>query len=193
MLVINHQDCIGDSMTRLCYLDPRDPGRVIKIMRNKPVSRRYDSNWQEWQHYQYILKRHGHLDFTTVCHGFVETSLGPGLVFDCIRDHDGQVSSRLHKALTQPEKYDLQAVGAVLKRICRIIVEKNVQLFDMNLFNILIQIRDDGSYHPYVVDIKGRYNNYEWIPVSTYLPFFSRRKLRRRCGRLLASLQQQGH
>jgi len=87
--------------------------------------------------------------------------------------------------LKEPEGYDLAAILEALEQLCRMIIEKNVQLFDLNAFNILIQISSKGMYHPTITDIKGRFNNYELIPVSSYIPFFSRRKLARRCRRLI--------
>ena len=72
-----------------------------------------------------------------------------------------------------------------MDRFCHTIIAANIQLFDLNLKNILIRIRGDGSYQPMAVDLKGRFANREFLPVSTYLPYFSRRKLTRRCGRLM--------
>ena len=81
--------------------------------------------------------------------------------------------------------YDLAAVEKELMRFCRILIQKNIQLFDLNPLNVLIRIRKDGSYEAVSADIKGRYANYELIPISTYIPFFSRRKLNIRTNELL--------
>lgn len=185
MLNIQDQEPIALSATRECYLHPEHPDKVIKIVRKAPVFRKRDANWQEWRHYRHLQKRHGYLDYIPECYGFIETSRGRGLVFDCIRNYDGNISERLDKVLKEPAGYDLPAVLEALKQLCRAITEKNVQLFDLNTFNILIQILPDGGYHPKTIDIKGRFNNYELIPVSSYIPFFSRRKLARRCRRLI--------
>ena len=187
---LQDRDLIAQSKTRVCYLHPQDPAKVIKIVREKPAFWKQDANRKEWRHYLYLKRRHPKLDFTATYHGFVETNLGRGLVSDCIRDGDGNVSARLENVLANPGGYDLAAVAKTLDRICQIIIADNIQLFDLNRYNLLIQILPDGSYNPISIDIKGRYNNYEFIPISTYIPFFSRRKLRIRCRQLMQIVQQ---
>ena len=91
----------------------------------------------------------------------------------------------LGTVLSRPTPMDRKSVPKALDRFCRTIIDKNIQLFDLNVENVLIQIDSNGTYHPVSVDLKGRFNNYEFIPVSTYIPYFSRKKLQRRCGRLL--------
>jgi hypothetical protein len=190
MVRLKEKNVIALSATRKCYLHPDDPGKVIKILREKPSLGKRDANWKEWRHYQFLKKRHAHLDFISTYHGFVETNLGRGLMSDCIRDYDGRVSVRLEKVLSGQVVYDIKAVHDALSRLCRKIIANNIQLFDLNQFNILIQLLADGSCKPVSIDIKGRYNNYELIPVSTYIPYFSRRKLRRRCHRLMQMVRR---
>jgi hypothetical protein len=133
------------------------------------------------------------MDIITNYHGFVETNLGRGLVSDCIRDADGTVSTRLENVLADPKRYDMVSLESSLDRFCRIIITNNIQLFDLNRYNILIQVRADGSCRPISIDIKGRYNNYELIPASTYIPFLSRRKLRIRCQALMEMVRRVQH
>lgn len=190
--IIQLQDeyLIAVSKTRKCYLHPSDPCKIIKIIRKSAPLRERKANWKEWTHYQHLKKNHPQLDFISTYHGFVETNLGRGLLIDCIRDHNGRVSKRLEKVLVEQAEYDLKAVENALEQLCRKIIENNIQLYDLNRYNILIQILPDGEYHPVIVDVKGRYNNYELIPVSNYIPFFSRMKLKRRCLRLIRTIQQ---
>ena len=190
MIHLQERDLIAWSKTRECYLHPANPDKVIKIISKKPAGWKRDANWKEWRHYWYLNKRHPQLDFITTYHGFVETNLGRGLVSDCIRDYNGRISVRLQKVLENPEQYDLEALENSLDRFSQKIVANNIQLFDLNAFNILIQVLSDGVYHLVSVDIKGRYNNYEFIPISTYIPFFSRLKLKRRIHYLMQLMQQ---
>lgn len=189
MIHLQDEDLIASSKTRNCYLHPADPNKVIKIVRKKVPFWKRDANWKEWTNYQYIKKQHSQLNFISTYHGFIETNLGRGLLVDCIRDYNGRVSMRLENVLVNPVQYDLAALENVVDRFCQKITENNIQLFDLNFFNILIQILSDGKYRLVCVDIKGRCNNYELIPVSSYIPFFSRRKLKRRCHRLMQTLQ----
>jgi hypothetical protein len=185
---LNEKDRIARSTTRDCYLHPDNPDRVIKIMRNLSGRSKQDANDQEWRSYQFLQRRFGKQDFFVDCHGFVETTLGRGLVFDCVRDFDGKISRSLLDILTDPE-YDLSRVEEALGRFCRALIEKEIPLFDLNLLNILIQVMYDGEYHPVSIDVKSKFNNYEIIPLSSYIPFFARRKVRRRCGRLMDKIR----
>ena len=190
MIYLQDKDLIGSSKTRNCYLHPANPTKVIKIVRGKVPPWKRDANWKEWANYQYIKKHHSQLDFISTYYGFIETNLGRGLLGECILDYNGHVSRRLGDVLVNHAQYDLADVENVLGLSCQKIIENNIQLFDLNLLNILIQVLSDGTYRIVCVDIKGRYNNYELIPVSTYIPFFSRMKLKRRCHRLMQIVQQ---
>ena len=175
---------IAVSTTRACYPHPEDAGKVIKIVRQKDISSKNNANWQEWQHYNYLLKHHGKLDFINECFGFIETDLGQGLIWQCVRDYNGEIASNMKDIVRSPEKYDLIKIEKVLNNYCDLLIKKNIQLFDLNPLNVMIRICSEGTYQAVAVDIKGRYANYEFIPISTYIPFFSRRKLRRRCNQL---------
>jgi hypothetical protein len=171
-------------------MHPDDPDRIIKITREKNRSGNRDANWKEWNYYHYLKKKCTRLDFISNYHGFVETNLGRGLLIDCIRDYDGRVSRRLEDVLNNQVEYDMTAVVKAVESLCREIIDYKIHLFDLNLFNILIQVLSEGKYKAVCVDLKGRYNNYELIPVSSYIPFFTTMKLKRRCKRLLENVQQ---
>jgi len=184
MILLKNREPIAASGSRACYLHPEDENKVIKIVRMKTTSRKKQTNWQEWKHYHYLLKQHGKLDFINECYGFITTDLGKGLVWQCVRDASGEISSTITNIMQSPDGYELEKVERALGHFCEFLIEKNIQLFDLNPGNVMIRIRPDGSYQAVSADIKGRYANYEFIPISTYIPFFSRRKLKRRCKEL---------
>jgi hypothetical protein len=184
MIVLKNREPIAANGPRACYLHPEDAGKVIKIVRVKTTFRKKETNWQEWQHYHYLLKQHGKLDFINECYGFIETDLGEGLIWQCVRDGSGEISNTITNIMKSPDGYDLGKVERVLDRFCGFLIEKNIQLFDLNPLNVMIRTCPDGSYQAVSADIKGRYANHEFIPISTYIPFFSRRKLTRRCKEL---------
>ena len=185
MIILKNIEPIAANGPRACYLHPEDEDKVIKIVRMQTTSRKKQTNWQEWQHYQYLLKQHGKLDLINECYGFITTDLGEGLVWQCVRDRNGEISSTITNIMKSPDGYDLKKVARVLDRFCMSLIEKNIQLFDLNPSNVMICVCSDGSYRAVSADIKGRYANYEFIPISTYIPFFSRRKLKRRCKKLM--------
>jgi len=129
------------------------------------------------------------MDFISQCHGFVDTNLGAGLVCDCVRDFDGKISKTLFEISTGNYRYDIRKIERALSLLLDNLTASNIQLFDFSLPNIVIQVTPDAAYHPIFVDLKGRFNNREFIPVSTYIPFWSRRKLARRGQRLLETVR----
>ena len=177
---------IAESKTRHCYLHPEDEQKVIKVVVRPPkYPWRKDANMKEWLYYQRLLKLSIPLDFIPRYYGFVETNLGTGLVSECISDYDGNIAVRIKKVLDRDVNYDISAIERLMENLTTTIIDNNIQLFDLNSFNILVQRLTDTEYRVVSIDIKGPYNNYEFIPISTYIPFFSRQKLKRRCGRVM--------
>jgi hypothetical protein len=187
MIIIQEKDLIAVSGPRACYLHPEDSTKVIKIVRKKVLLRKNNANWQEWRHYHFLLKKHGKLEFVNECYGFIQTNFGEGLVWQCVRDVDGSISSTITGIMKKPDNYDLIAVKKELNRFCQFLIQRNIQLFDLNPLNVIIRINADGSYKAVSADIKGRYANREFVPLSTYIPLFSRRTLIRRCKELTDS------
>ena len=75
-----------------------------------------------------------------------------------------------------------------VNELCGFLFNGNIQLFDLNPKNLVINIQEDGSYKAISIDLKGRYANNEFNPFSTYIPFFSRKKILRRWQQLLVSM-----
>lgn len=183
MLRLNNAIKIGAGMERVCYLHPWDQDKVVKISNNS--ARGNEQNQCEFKMYTYLTRHHGHLDCISRCYGFSETNLGPGLVCQCIRDYNGQISRTLLETLVNPTKDSPQDLRQIVDTFCNRIVEDNIQLFDMNPKNIVLRMEQPGQYRAVSIDLKGRYANKEFIPISTFIPFFSRKKLQRRAERLL--------
>jgi len=102
---------------RLCFFDPQDNSRCIKIIRPdrtpelrrkqkkfpknlKPLSR-FDENKNELMEVERIKKSVGDEAFSLIPRyfGMVETDLGSGLSLEMIRDFDGKISLSLKQYL----------------------------------------------------------------------------------------------
>lgn len=189
MVFLTDEYLIAEGGSRRCYLHPGDDSKVVKVVYSNKRSPEQNANNKEWRYYQHLLKRHGKLDYVNECFGFEETNLGTALVCSAIRDDSGCISRDLSQVMSDPRQYDLRAVDSELTRFFDRIVRDNIQLFDLNPKNIVVRAAGDGSYQIVAVDLKGRYANHEFIPVSTHFPFFSRRKLLRRIDRLMNRLR----
>jgi len=187
LINLNSSERIAISKTRHCYMHPDDPNKVIKVVVNAQESKkRLDANLKEWLYFQRLMREFPFMmEFIPKYYGLVSTNIGRGLVSECVRDYDCKISVRLQEVVSGNVKYDLAQIEQRLDALVKTIVKHNIQLFDLNKFNILIKAVADGLYSPVIIDVKGPYNNYEFIPFSTYIPYFSRRKLSRRGKRLM--------
>lgn len=113
----SESDAFSRGGNRLCFVDPRDPRRCIKVLRPdrlpehkrrqagfpkqlKPL-RSFDENYQEYRIYRRIERAVGEQAYSLVprLYGWVSTNLGPGLCFDLVRDADGRIAITLKQYL----------------------------------------------------------------------------------------------
>ena len=186
MLRLKNAIKIGEGMERVCYLHPENQEKVVKISKNR--TRGCKQNLFEYKTYTYLEKHHGQLDCISRCFGFSDTDLGPGLVCQCIRDYNGQISRTLLDTLVNPNEISPREIKQIVGDFCNRIIEDNIQLFDLNPKNIVVRIEQPGRYRAVSIDLKGRYAANEFIPLSTYIPILSRRKLQRRVDRLFTMI-----
>ena len=131
------------------------------------------------------MRRHIDLFCVSHCYGFVTTNLGEGLVCDCIRDDDKSISKTISDILSSDDESDVHYILEVVRSFCDILIAKRVYVFDLNLHNIVLKLKHDGSYLPFLIDLKGRYDNNEFLPFSSYINYLSLKKLERRSRQLI--------
>lgn len=186
LLNLTEELVLGKGMKRICYFHPEDTNKVIKI----PKSTSYHSdNLKEYKMFNYLKSRYDSLSSISTCYGFIDTNIGTGLLCECIRDTSGEVSKTIRSILSQNLDYSYEKVVGCVGEFSSFLIENNIQLFDLNLNNIVIKILKDDSYQAVSIDLKGRYDNNEFIPFSTYIPYFSRKKLTRRRDQLFQRMQ----
>ena len=184
MLVLDDSLLINQGRTRSCYQHPADKSLVVKVpVGNKKTD--CGSNMTELRGYQALMREQVDLFCISHCYGFVTTSSGKGLVCDCIRDDDGAVSRTIWDIVIFQDDCDVDYVKKVADDFCGYLLEKDTRLFDLNLKNIVLKLQSDGFYAPFAVDLKGRFDNKETIPVSSYSRYFARRKMDRRRRQLM--------
>ena len=177
-LLINH------GQLRLCYLHPTDPGTVVKLPAG-PGRHQQRANAIEYRGYLDLLKRHGQLPCISHCRGFAMTNLGQGLLCECVRDDDGTIARTIWDLIVGQDDYDVNDILHVAEEFCAYLVERDVWLFDLNTKNIAMARQRGGGYRPVLLDLKGRFGNNEFLPISSYVGFLARRKMARRIRQLL--------
>jgi len=159
----------GDS--RLCFVDPLDPGWCIKILRPdrqpaakrrqqfllkrlKPL-RRFDENLQEIRVYRHLERSIGQAAYRLIprIQGLVATDLGPGLRSEMIRDAEGNISLTLQAYLNlHGRTQTLQAMLAAFFRDWQALGMPSRRLL---LHNILVQQNKGRPCRLVVVDSLG--------------------------------------
>jgi hypothetical protein len=184
MITLYDSLLINQGRTRACYRHPSDKALVIKVPAGDKNSLNR-SNIKELRGYQALMREQIDLFCISHCYGFVTTSRGRGLVCDCIRDDDGKISKTIWDIIVYQDDCDVAYIQKVVEDFCRFLIQRDTRLFDLNLKNIVLRRQNDDSYQPFVIDLKGRFDNKEAIPVSTYFHYFAKKKMARRTRQLM--------
>jgi hypothetical protein len=168
---------LSKGQTRACYIHPEDPSKVIKV---DFIDKGYEQTAKEALYYRKIarLKPDIEYDFIPRFHGSVETNLGKGGIFDLIRDEDtGEVSKTLADYYRDGGMQSGRASwDEAFSRFRERLYSTGVIIKDLNMRNLCVQRRLDGSRHLVAIDGIG---HRDFIPLCDYLPWFARRKIRR--------------
>ncbi len=189
MIVLDDSSLIGCGTLRACYLHPQNGKLIIKV----PLPDRKggeEANNQELLSYQKIRQHHEELDHISHCHGFTETDRGAGLICDCIRDCNGDIAKTIWDLVLYQETCDIEELLEVANTLCDYLIANDLFLFDINLKNIVLQRTEDNGYRAYAIDLKGPYDNKEFLKLSSRIKFLARKKLKRRSKQLLERIVQ---
>ena len=167
---------VGKGRTRSCYLHPQDPDKCIKIDQRKHGG----PTEKEAIYYHKLARIRPALSYTHIprFHGFVETNLGRGGVFDLIRDEiDGRISRSLTDYLVAGEVTAADPRWREAHRhYLKTLYEEAVIIRDFNPGNVCVRRMRGGEYRFVTIDGIG---HRDFIPLCDYFPWFARRKLRR--------------
>lgn len=189
MIVIDENLFVGRGTLRACYLHPQQDDLIIKVP--LPTSSGgAEANRLEMKSYLQLRRSHGELAHISHCHGFVETDRGAGLTCDCIRDCDNSISKTIWDIVVYQEVCDIDYLREVAADFCNYLITGDIFLFDINLKNVVLQRMEDDSYRACAVDLKGPYDNKEFLQLSSRLRFLGRKKLKRRTNQLLERIVQ---
>lgn len=174
MIELSTATVIGTGNERVCYLHPQDPTRVIKVLRHGQPSR----GQNRIDHYYLASLEARGVPATHVPrqYGMVQTSLGDGLVLDCIRDHDGSVARTLSNTLEAGSCSRMDA-DTMLTDLFQYLMLYGVVMVDIGLSNVACR-RVDGRWQAVVIDgLGGRHFDLR-LRLRARFPWLARRKLR---------------
>ncbi|MFV8819562.1 YrbL family protein [Haliea sp. E17] len=189
---------------RLCFVDPRDSGRCIKVLRPdrspaikrgesgfpknlKPLSS-FDDNREEAGVYAAIQRSVGEAAFSMIprLHGWVETEFGAGLCQDLVRDDDGLIAVTLKQYLWQRGRD--AALERVLAEFGAAWSAAGMPSRKLLSHNLVVQCAGGNPLRLWVIDGLG------WpdlLPLASYCRGLARRKARRRITALEDTIREQ--
>jgi hypothetical protein len=188
----------GKGGNRLCFVDPRDESRCIKVVlphktpnlkrANAPGLKRfrclsyYDDNLRELETYHRIEASLTDKVWSNLprCYGMVNTDLGAGIVTDVVRDYTGEISQSL-RAKMRNEGSTLMIREAV-ERFSAYLRETLLPTRDILLHNLVAEVLDDrGRCELHVID---GFGSADMIPYAYWLKGLARKKVERKLVKL---------
>ena len=180
MISLSSDTRFGKGLHRECFVHPDDPALCIKVVTygNQQETKR------EQHYYQQLQKRNIAWDLLPKFHGNIETSMGPGAVFDLIRDHDGQISKTLEHYLADNSfiKNQKQQLDSALVELRKYLLKHSVMSMAMKPKNIVYQLSESGQGKLFIIDNIG---NSDFIPICNYVPYLANKKIIRRWDRFI--------
>lgn len=203
-LPLDTRDAFAQGGNRLCFVHPGDSNRCIKVRRPdftlkdlrrkkgfpkslRPL-RSFDDNLEEFRVISGLARQHGDAVFDVIsrCYGFEETTLGPGLVLELIRDADGRISQTL-KAEIWLQGYTPDCQAAV-ERFSECWQRLQIPSRDLLLHNLLVQKDREGKIRR-IVAIDGL-GNPNLIPFGLLPPSLRAAKVARKLANLQERIKQ---
>ena len=168
MLDLDDQVAFASGGNRLCFIDPRDRNRCVKVARedrlpaikkaeqnfprNCKPEKYFNDNWQEWRVYQKIDKTVGICAYELIpkCYGLIDTSLGQGLVTDIILDQDLRISMSLKQYIWLNGKTAeiMDLIDQFIKRWSQLGMPSR----NLLLHNIVVQMVAEKPKRLFVID-----------------------------------------
>ncbi len=189
MIDLSNATLIGSGHERVCYRHPHHPDRVIKVTRPGATGR--DQNRID-HYYLASLEHRGvpaiHLPRQ---YGMVETSLGDGLVLDCITNADGGIAQPV-LTLLRTGALGMDTVHAMLAELYDHLLAHSVVMVDIGLGN-LVGRTHGNTWQAVVIDGLGARHFDIRLRLRTHLLFLARRKLRAQWRKWDEHLAQMAH
>lgn len=144
-------DCqtIGKGLFCTCYLHPEDNGICIKLPTTHKKARKRQK--ADKAYYQKLYKNKADLTYISDYLGTCQTSLGPGHLYQYIKDKNGETSKTLnHYLANYPQK--TEELNSHLAKLGRYLLENHILISDLHGNNIVFQHLSENSTKLMIVD-----------------------------------------
>ena len=185
MIELKPEAMIGKGLHRECYVHPDDPSRCIKVV----VLRGEEETRREQAYYKFLQKRQITWEMLPQFYGVEPTSMGPGAVFDLVRDANGEVGKTFEHYFESSKltAQNLEGLLASLQGLKAYLFRQNIITMSIKPKNIIYQRQDDQNGVAVIIDNIG---NSDAIPIGSYCRYFGKIKMTRKWNKLIALLQK---
>lgn len=174
MLQISPSHLIGRGSERTCYVHPENSDRCIKI--NHSSLNKQSNN--ELRYLTNLLKRNISWQHIPKLYGVVQTNLGEGVVYDLIRDYDGEVSNTLaHYLKREADIEETRQIVGALQEFRDYLLSQHIMVRDPNSTNFALQKCSEHKVQLVLIDGIGNAN---FAPMFNQLNWFVDMKIRRK-------------
>ena len=198
VLELSPEHLLGTGDNRSCYAYPGDPSRCIKVdkpwnegfhnTRRKRVKKAlmpwladFSSNREEARFYRTKALELGEEFYRHAprCYGIVLTNLGPGLVFERVRNSDGSYAMRLDQ-FVEICPGSIQILSWLVEDLFSFLIEKELYLFTANPDNFFVQLKDSIPARLVVIDWKTEGRTNSDLPIQKISKSIERKKFIRK-------------
>jgi len=171
MINLNLQELIACGDNRKCYLHANNKNLCIKVLHNdKPIK----IQLREKQYYNSLIKRKVSWDRLSKMTQVIKTNQGIGLIFEVVRDFDGQISQSLDYYLQLNDPQLNKVIIQEIEKLKDYLYREAIVFRDLITLNILLQKINANTYKAIIIDGIG---HNDFIPICNYSKTFSRRKI----------------
>jgi hypothetical protein len=174
---------IAKSIGRIVYRHPDNPNQCLKIVHHK----RIDENKIDIKYYQHLQNRGASFKHIACIRGEQNTNKGNAVIFELIKDYDGEISKTLQYYITPPPTYYYspplhlikfdQLIAKHLLLLKQYLLTERIVFKDLNPGNILLCRINATDIRLIIVDGLASRN---LIPIAHYVNFFAVRMIKRR-------------
>lgn len=161
---------IGRSDERICYVNPNDPTRCVKVSRKSKAKQ----SRREISYYRFLTKRGVPFTYIPKFYGVVEGEDYLGIEQELVRGSDGETPKDIYYYLRQPLSKEAQEqFWQAMNALKRYLIQYNVIPCDLVMSNLLV-VKTGTGIQIKLIDGLGAT---EFIPLVKYVRFLGRKKI----------------
>ena len=149
VIVLNEKLLVGEGNERLCFINPNNKERVIKITKKNVNGR--EQNKIDSMYYSFLVKQGRQIDHIPRCYGWVKTSRGEGLEFDRAMNYDHSQAMTLERAVLD-RKIGKTELHPLMQSLKHYLFKNRVIFYDVGPSNVILERVSQDKWKLVVVD-----------------------------------------